>query len=42
MSCPEQVTSDPEEILDDAVHRGEPLQMGGRPEPAHLPLPLAG
>ena len=33
MSCPEQVTSDPEEILDDAVHRGEPLQMGGRPEP---------
>ena len=30
VSCPEQVTSDPEEILDDAVHRGEPLQMGGR------------
>ena len=42
VSCPEQVTSDPEEILDHAVHRGEPLQMGGRPEPAHLPLPLAG
>ena len=29
VSCPEQVTTDPEQILDNAVHRCEPLQMGG-------------
>ncbi len=29
------------EILYDAVHRCEALQMGGRREPAHLPLPRA-
>ena len=40
MNCPEQVAADPEEILDDAVHRGKPLQMGGRIEPAHLSLAL--
>ena len=34
--------ADPKEILDDAAHRGESLQMGGRLEPAHLPCPLAG
>ena len=41
VSCPEQVTSDTKEILYDPVHRCEALQMGGRLEPAHLPLPLA-
>ena len=25
MSCPEQVAADPEQILDDAVHRCEPF-----------------
>ncbi len=40
VSCPEQVATDPEQILDDAVHRCEPLQVGGRLEPAHLPLAL--
>ncbi len=30
VSCPEQVAPDPEQILDDAVHRCEPLQMVGR------------
>ena len=34
--------ADPQEIVDDAAHRGESLQMGGRLEPAHLPFPLAG
>ena len=34
------MSADSEEILDDAVHRCEPLQMGGRLEPAHLPLAL--
>ena len=42
VSCPEQVAADPEQILDDAVHRCEPVQMGGRLEPSHLPLTLAG
>ena len=32
--------ADPEQILDHAVHRCEPLQMGGRLEPSHLPLAL--
>jgi hypothetical protein len=36
----EQVTADPEEILNDAVHRCEALQLGGRLEPAHLALAL--
>ena len=40
VSCPEQVAADPEQILDDAVHRCEPLQVGGRLEPAHLPRAL--
>ena len=30
------------DMLDDAVHRGEPLQMGGRRDPSHLPLALTG
>ncbi len=42
MSCSEQMSAEPEEILYDAVHRCKALQMGGRLEPAHLPLPLAG
>ena len=42
VSCPEQVAADPEEILNDAVHRCEPLQMGGRLEAAHLALALTG
>ena len=36
------MSADPEEVLYDAVPRGEPLQMGGRLEPAHLALSLAG
>jgi len=40
VSGPEQVAADPEQILDDAVHRCEPLQMGGRLESSHLPLAL--
>ena len=40
VSCPEQVAADPEQMLDAAVHRCEPLQMGRRLEPAHLPLAL--
>ena len=42
VSRPEQVAADPEEILNDAVHRCEPLQMGGRLEDAHLALALTG
>ena len=42
MNSAEQMSADPEEVLYDAVHRCEPLQMGGRLEPAHLPFPLAG
>ena len=42
VSRPEQVAADPEEILDDAVHRCKTLQMGSRLEPAHLAFPLAG
>ncbi len=38
----EEMSADPEEVLYDAVHRCEPLQMGGRLEPAHLAFPLAG
>jgi len=36
------MSADPEEILYDAVHRCKALQMGGRREPTHLALPLAG
>ena len=42
MSCPAAGDVRPGRDSDDAVHRGEPLQMGGRPEPAHLPLPAGG
>jgi len=38
----EQMSTDPEEILYDAVQRCEALQMGSRLEPAHLRLPLTG
>jgi len=40
VSCTEQVAADPDQILDNTVHRCEPLQMGGRLEPSHLPLAL--
>jgi hypothetical protein len=36
------MSADTEEILDDAVHRCESLQMGSRLEAAHLAFPLAG
>ena len=35
------MSADSEEILYDAVHRREALQMGGRLEPPHLAFPLA-
>ena len=38
----EQMAADPEQILDNAVHRCEPLRLGGRLEPTHLALPVAG
>ena len=41
MNSAEQMSADPEEILYDAVHRCEALQMGGRLEPAHVALALA-
>ena len=34
VNCPQAVAADPKEILDDAVHRREALQIGGRLEPA--------
>ena len=40
VSRSEQVAADPEQIVDDALHRCEPLQVGDRLEPAHLPLAL--
>ena len=42
MSRPQQMSAHPEEILHDAVHRREALQMGGRLEAAHLALALTG
>ena len=38
----EQMAADPEQILDNAVHRCEPWQLGGRLEPTHLALPVTG
>ena len=38
---PEQVAADPEEILHDAVHRREPLELPGGLEAAHLPFALS-
>ena len=37
----EQVAADTKEILDDAVHRSEALQLSRRLEAAHLALTLA-
>ena len=42
MGSPQQMASDPEEILHNAVDRGEPLEMSDRLEAAHLTLPLPG
>jgi hypothetical protein len=38
----QQVPSQSEKILDDAVKGEEPLQLTSRFESAHLPFPLAG
>ena len=35
---PQQVTTEPEQIQHDAVHRQEPLRVRGRFEPSHEPL----
>ena len=42
MSSPQQMAPDPEEILHNAVDRGEPLEMSDRLEAAHLALALTG
>jgi len=38
---PEQMAADPEEVLCDAVHRREPLELPGGLEAAHLPFALS-
>ncbi len=38
----QQVASESEKILDDALKGEEPLGLTGRFESAHLPFPLAG
>lgn len=40
MNSAEQMSADSEEVLYGAVHRCEPLQMGGRLEAPHLTFPL--
>jgi len=40
MPGPKQVTSDPEQVLDHGVNRGEPLQLGRRLEAPHLAFAL--
>ncbi len=42
VDSPQQVTTEPEQIQHDAVHRQEPLRVGGRGEPPHVSLALAG
>jgi hypothetical protein len=39
---PQQMSADPEEVLDHAVNGREALQMGSRLEAAHLALALSG
>ena len=41
MGSPQQMASDPEEILHNAVDRGEPLEMSDRLEAAHLAFTLS-
>ena len=41
VSGPQQMAPDPEEILHDAVDRGEPLEMSDRLEAAHLAFTLS-
>ena len=41
VSGPQPMPADAEEILDDAVHRHEPLEVGDGLEAAHLPFPLS-
>ena len=42
MSSPQEMAPDPEEILHNAVDRGEPLEMSDRLEAAHLAFTLSG
>jgi len=42
MSSPQQMAPDPEEILHNAVDRGEPLEMSDRLEATHLAFTLSG
>ena len=42
MSGPQQMAPKPEEILHNAVDRGEPLEMSDRLEAAHLAFTLSG
>ena len=41
MRRPQQMSAHPEEILDDAMHRGEALDVGGRLEALHLAFALS-
>ena len=42
VSRAQQMSTDPKQVLDDAVNGREALQLDGRLEAAHLALPLAG
>jgi hypothetical protein len=42
IGCPQQVTSDTEEVLGDSVHRQKQLRLSRGLEPPHSMLPLAG
>ncbi len=42
MGSPQHMAPDPEEILHNAVNRGEPLEMSDRREAAHLAFTLSG
>ncbi len=42
VGCPQQVSSDTEEILGDSVHRQESLGLSRGFEPSHSSLPLSG
>ena len=42
MDGPQEVATDPEEILNGPMHREKPLRVRGGFEAAHLPFPLPG
>ena len=42
MGSPQEMAPDPEEILHNAVDRGEPLEMSDRLEAAHVASTLSG